>query len=106
MPVFTVERMRPCEEGSLRCNGSYDCVPLTGLCDGKSDCVNGWDEIKANCPRCNPSTHFMCSTGACIPLEWKCNFFQDCSDGSDEELSICSKIVWYFLSCGLQGITT
>ena len=85
--------MVDCEEGSVRCDGSYECVPTTGLCDGETDCSNGWDEDKTNCPQCDPSTHFTCATGECIPVNWKCDSVPDCSDESDEDDSMCRKIL-------------
>jgi len=92
-PMLSVKQMKPCAVGSVRCNGSYDCVPVTGLCDSRRDCRNGWDEVKDNCPQCDLTTHFRCLSGTCIPRAWVCDFHSDCMDGSDEKLTICRKIV-------------
>lgn len=68
----------------FRCK-SGGILSVDRVCDGRSDCYDGSDEIKELCYRtiC-PVGQFRCHYGACIAKSKKCNGIRDCTDGSDE----------------------
>ena len=76
------------------------CVPLTWICDGETDCIDGADE--ENCSTITPpgpfnftdpgcftgqerTPGFLCRDDSCIPNTWVCDGERDCIDGGDEE---------------------
>ncbi|KAL5244356.1 hypothetical protein ACI65C_011766 [Semiaphis heraclei] len=67
-----------------RCT-SGQCIDITTICDGTSDCNDGSDETSELCKSmvCPMST-FKCNYGACISKQRKCDGSQHCADGSDE----------------------
>ncbi|XP_029343825.1 modular serine protease isoform X2 [Acyrthosiphon pisum] len=67
-----------------RCS-SGQCIGISFLCDGPSDCTDGSDETSELChSRVCPTNKFKCNYGACISNKEKCDGLQHCTDGSDE----------------------
>ncbi|KAK3691942.1 hypothetical protein RRG08_021867 [Elysia crispata] len=62
-------------------------VPLSMVCDGKTDCGSGSDE--ESCGYSGDTTcsltDFTCKSGQCVPQKARCDLIQDCQDGTDEE---------------------
>lgn len=84
--VFT----KICASNQFQCNNG-NCVPLTWVCDGVLDCVDGEDEEDQNCSfKTCASNEFQCNNGNCVPLPWVCDGEIDCVDGEDEEHQHCS----------------
>uniref|UniRef100_A0A8C4QH96 EGF-like domain-containing protein n=1 Tax=Eptatretus burgeri TaxID=7764 RepID=A0A8C4QH96_EPTBU len=104
-----------CEPRTFACRASSECVPLGAVCDGRTDCSDGSDELQcpastlgitSSHPLTSVSTHptipptFQCSHNQfacasrthCIPLRWRCDDNVDCADGSDEKA--CPLICW------------
>ena len=77
------------------CKDKRKCIERSLACDGRSDCVDGSDEV--GCPtvasktsvvaplRCHLGTK-RCKDGTeCVLLSHVCDGEVDCKDGSDEE---------------------
>ncbi|XP_065178550.1 low-density lipoprotein receptor-related protein 4-like isoform X2 [Sycon ciliatum] len=63
------------------------CIPLNGICDNVTHCMDGSDE--ANCsstsPQCQLHNEQQCADGTqCYNVIERCDNFTDCDDGSDE----------------------
>ena len=100
----------PCPPSRFRCL-SGQCIGLEHLCDSKSDCYDGSDEVCAegkqfvttlppailhvdgkgrpflrqmnDSDEC-PLTHFQCTQGFCLPIYLRCNGVDDCPNREDE----------------------
>eukprot|EP00102_Acyrthosiphon_pisum_P023897 XP_016661107.1 PREDICTED: low-density lipoprotein receptor-related protein isoform X4 [Acyrthosiphon pisum] len=80
--VASQAKCLPREE--YRCT-SGQCIDVTTICDGTSDCNDGSDETSELCKsRVCPTSTFTCNYGACISKQRKCDGSQQCADGSDE----------------------
>ncbi|XP_046859032.1 low-density lipoprotein receptor-related protein 1B-like [Xenia sp. Carnegie-2017] len=77
---------KPCSVGQTRCAETDECVPLTYLCDGDSDCADGSDESHDVCARRScASNEWKClASHQCINITAVCNGKYDCLDQSDE----------------------
>lgn len=94
-----------CRRNEFECfsRGVHVCLPISWLCDGRTDCSDGWDEDKRNCPdhhhypsySQNQNNHyhyssscsynyFKCNKGGCVAPRHVCDGHKDCTDGSDE----------------------
>ncbi|XP_025198052.1 modular serine protease-like isoform X2 [Melanaphis sacchari] len=64
---------------------SGQCIDITSICDGVSDCNDKSDETLELCNSvvC-PKNTFKCNYGACISKQRKCDGSRNCADGSDE----------------------
>ncbi|XP_048382693.1 prolow-density lipoprotein receptor-related protein 1-like [Stegostoma tigrinum] len=72
-----------CDEKRIWCNGIF-CLDERNVCDGKTDCADGSDEI--NCPnKTCLGMQWQCRNQKCIPTIAKCNGVDECGDNSDEE---------------------
>lgn len=109
LAAHEMDIIRVCVPGAdeLLCE-SAECVPITALCDGKQQCLNGGDE--SYCTACERG-YFKCANGRCVhsnevlvlrcppPTPCKarttraqtCNGRDDCYDGkgSDESRTTC-----------------
>ena len=43
-----------CPKDEVRCDGGK-CISVTKLCDGNTDCEDGWDEEQDNCRKTEAS---------------------------------------------------
>lgn len=82
--IFYTHSVEPNASIGFLCK-SGGILNVDQVCDGRSDCYDGSDEIKELCYRtiC-PVGQFRCHYGACVEKSKKCNGIRDCSDGSDE----------------------
>ncbi len=92
-PCRTGDHLQECEEfhcnTMFACPKSY-CIPWKYLCDGKWDCLKGFDESQLcgqNNQQC-PNLFKCKETNVCIHLIEVCNDIIDCFLGDDE--SLCS----------------
>lgn len=69
-----------CVRNSFPCGGGNGEVHQSVVCDGITDCTNGFDE--ANCTR--GQTDFRCADGSRANLEQVFDGKRDCPDGTDE----------------------
>uniref|UniRef100_A0A3B3CPX0 Uncharacterized protein n=1 Tax=Oryzias melastigma TaxID=30732 RepID=A0A3B3CPX0_ORYME len=89
---------KPCEDGTesdFLCKDRRSCVSKNQVCDGRSHCHDGSDEV--NCasegPRAPQKAELKCRFGSklcrdgteCVLLSHVCDGEDDCQDGSDEE---------------------
>ncbi|XP_048451325.1 prolow-density lipoprotein receptor-related protein 1-like isoform X2 [Rhincodon typus] len=73
-----------CDEKKIQCNDGTFCLDKKNVCDGKTDCADGSDEI--NCPNTTClGMQWPCRNQKCIPMIAKCNGVDECGDNSDEE---------------------
>ncbi|OWA52411.1 putative Sortilin-related receptor [Hypsibius exemplaris] len=91
--------VRPSDSRSgVFCGPSAQCMPLGWLCDGSTDCSDGFDEENcrarggttarpnmASFASCDMS-EFRCENGQCIRGRYRCDGDADCTDGSDERV--------------------
>ncbi|GFG37795.1 hypothetical protein Cfor_11613, partial [Coptotermes formosanus] len=73
-----------CSANHFRCyNGN--CIQLSWVCDGASDCTHGEDEENCDTHRNCGHGMFMCPVdGSCVPINQVCDGLPQCPDGSDE----------------------
>ncbi|XP_041362016.1 G-protein coupled receptor GRL101-like [Gigantopelta aegis] len=78
------EGSRECSETeAFQCDEQLQaCIDKSLVCDGVSQCRNGYDESVAICG-CLP-TEFQCNNSHCISLIKRCDHNWDCKDGNDE----------------------
>ena len=62
-------------------------VPLSMVCDGKTDCQSGSDEMTCEYSgeRVCSGDKYQCKSGQCVSLEARCDLLVDCQDRSDED---------------------
>lgn len=92
-----------CEQAEYMCRDGIECIRIQLVCDGKSDCFDGSDEVNctASCTGKNcttPIEHHRPSTACespsrwcdnktvCVHIEDLCDDRPNCQDGSDEGL--------------------
>ncbi|XP_036450335.1 prolow-density lipoprotein receptor-related protein 1 [Colossoma macropomum] len=83
------------KRGDFLCKDKRKCVERSLVCDGRSDCVDGSDEV--GCPTVASKTSMVAPLGCrlgtkrckdgteCVLLSHVCDGEVDCKDGSDEE---------------------
>lgn len=68
----------------MSCGPGSRCIPLPWKCDGREQCVGGFDEL--NCPSICTEEQFLCSgSRGCVPKAWRCDGKEDCLGGDDEK---------------------
>ncbi len=78
----------------FRCKDRRSCVSESLVCDGRSHCLDGSDEM--NCPSVAPTVKTnvlkcrmgsrLCADGReCVLFSHVCDGENDCKDGSDEQ---------------------
>jgi len=76
------------------CKDHSRCIPRSLVCDGRSQCRDGSDEVdcplvasptvQANILKCRSGTK-LCKDGTeCVSYSHVCDGEKDCKDGSDE----------------------
>lgn len=94
--------------GDFLCKDRRKCIGKYLVCDGRSDCIDGSDEVA--CPtvaakttkppplRCRFGTKPCKDSSDCVLLSHVCDGEVDCKDGSDEEgcRTQCSPGEFYF----------
>ncbi|XP_070552839.1 G-protein coupled receptor GRL101-like isoform X1 [Ptychodera flava] len=73
-----------CGVEAFECAGN-ECIHPVYVCDGNSDCTNGFDEMRCNMAVACPTNTFQCENGKCVSMTFYCDFIDHCGDNSDEE---------------------
>ena len=91
IPCRTGEHIQQCTQFNcnlmFKCPGYY-CTPLSYACDGKWDCLHGYNELFSVCGTSRLYKHiYTCrNSEICIHIEDTCNGFLDCPENDDEQL--------------------
>jgi Low-density lipoprotein receptor domain class A len=65
---------------------SGECIEAFKVCDLKSDCKDGSDELPEACKTKSCSIdEFKCDNGECVPIAQRCDQNLNCKDSSDEK---------------------
>lgn len=73
-----------CRAGQFSCR-SGACLPEERVCDGRSNCVDGDDEIGCSEWACPSERPHRCPGGSACVSATVCDGVADCPDGSDEQ---------------------
>ncbi|CAH2282309.1 MAM and LDL-receptor class A domain-containing 1 [Pelobates cultripes] len=81
-----------CPPNSFTCVYDKECIPLSAVCNGTEDCIDGSDEISCSTvapstvkPKRCKKTEVQCGDNRCIPSLMWCDGVSDCQLGEDEE---------------------
>ncbi|XP_050736343.1 uncharacterized protein LOC127008378 isoform X2 [Eriocheir sinensis] len=72
-----------CPSNTFTCNNGA-CVPVTRVCDGRKNCLEGEDEADCDKQECPAARPHRCKDGSCVVASAPCNNIKECADGSDE----------------------
>ena len=79
-----------CEHWQVPCDDGQECVGWGYLCNGKSECSDGSDEVGCTADNCTRSGFWLCQDGSkCLVNGAVCNGYSQCDDGSDESPESC-----------------
>ncbi len=97
MPCRTGEHLKQCKE--FQCNGqfkcpAYYCIDWHYQCDGKWDCLSGFDELNNTCIEERMCTNlFRCKgSSLCVHTQNICDHTKHCPMGDDENLCSLSHV--------------
>ena len=69
----------------MECDDGQECVGWEVMCDGRSDCSDGSDEVGCTPDDCTRPGYWLCKDGSkCLMESFPCVLASECEDGSDE----------------------
>ncbi|KAJ6637160.1 putative vitellogenin receptor [Pseudolycoriella hygida] len=83
------EHLAPCSDPeNFECSSGGVCIKPEFQCDGKKDCLDGSDELEAECDfkLCRSPQYYRCKDKmSCIAHNYRCDGHYDCPLNDDEE---------------------
>ena len=82
--------------GMFRCGNAY-CLPMSSVCDGQVDCLNGFDELACPYKSC-PGLLKCRGESRCLSPDQICDGYPDCTLSFDDEI-MCSNCPTTHCNC-------